>query len=372
MTRPTPLAGIRIIDLTQVLAGPYCTYQLALLGAEVIKVEPPGGEWTRLGGGIDELAAQRLGSLFCVQNSDKQFVEADLKDPADLGAVLHLVDDADVFIQNYRPGVAERLGLGVDALQARNPEIVYCSLSAYGADGPIGGRPAYDHVVQAMSGIMETTGTDEMGPVKVGAPYVDYATGLNAAFAVMAALAERTRTGEGQVVDVSMLDTTLNLMASNMSAVATTGNDLPKLGNEAASGSPSSGCFTTGDGEHIMLAANNERQFADLCKGLGHPEWASDERWSGPTVRRQNQAELRDLMAEAFASDSAQAWEAPPRQLQRASESRPQTIRGHRRGSTSGPRTTSRHRRGRRSNRCSGSWHWFSAEWGQSRTTTCP
>jgi crotonobetainyl-CoA:carnitine CoA-transferase CaiB-like acyl-CoA transferase len=201
MTRPTPLAGIRIIDLTQVLAGPYCTYQLALLGAEVIKVEPPGGEWTRLGGGIDELAAQRLGSLFCVQNSDKQFVEADLKDPADLGAVLHLVDDADVFIQNYRPGVAERLGLGVDALQARNPEIVYCSLSAYGADGPIGGRPAYDHVVQAMSGIMETTGTDEMGPVKVGAPYVDYATGLNAAFAVMAALAERTRTGEGQVVD---------------------------------------------------------------------------------------------------------------------------------------------------------------------------
>ena len=309
MTRPTPLAGIRIIDLTQVLAGPYCTYQLALLGAEVIKVEPPGGEWTRLGGGIGELAAQRLGSLFCVQNSDKQFVEADLKDPADLAAVLHLIDDADVFIQNYRPGVAERLGLGVDALQARNPEIVYCSLSAYGADGPIGGRPAYDHVVQAMSGIMETTGTDEMGPVKVGAPYVDYATGLNAAFAVMAALAERTRTGEGQVVDVSMLDTTLNLMASNMSAVATTGNDLPKLGNEAASGSPSSGCFTTGDGEHIMLAANNERQFADLCKGLGHPEWASDERWSGPTVRRQNQAELRDLMAEAFASDSAQAWE---------------------------------------------------------------
>ena len=124
MTRPTPLAGIRIIDLTQVLAGPYCTYQLALLGAEVIKVEPPGGEWTRLGGGIGELAAQRLGSLFCVQNSDKQFVEADLKDPADLAAVLHLIDDADVFIQNYRPGVAERLGLGVDAMQARNPEIV--------------------------------------------------------------------------------------------------------------------------------------------------------------------------------------------------------------------------------------------------------
>ena len=156
---------------------------------------------------------------FCVQNSDKQFLEIDLKDPAGLEDVLALVDEADVFIQNYRPGVAQQLGLGIAAVQARNPTIVYCSISAYGGDGPIGGRPAYDHVVQAMSGIMETTGTDEMGPTKVGAPYVDYATGLNAAFAVMAALAERTRTGEAQVVDVSMLDTTLNLMASNLSLI---------------------------------------------------------------------------------------------------------------------------------------------------------
>ena len=186
--RPAPLDGIRVIDLSQVLAGPYCTYQLALLGAEVIKVEPPGGEWTRLGGEIDELNAQRLGLAFCVQNSDKQLVEIDLKDPAGLASVLSLVEDADVFVENYRPGVAERLGLGVEAVRARNPRIVYCSLSAYGAQGPLGGRPAYDHVVQAMSGIMETTGTDEMGPVKVGAPYVDYATGLNGAFAVMAAL----------------------------------------------------------------------------------------------------------------------------------------------------------------------------------------
>lgn len=309
MTRPTPLDGIRIVDLTQVLAGPYCTYQLALLGAEVIKVEPPGGEWTRLGGPVKELTAQGLGLTFCVQNSDKHCVEVDLKDPAGLEAVLKLVDDADIFIQNYRPGVAERLGLGVAAVQARKPDIVYCSMSAYGAEGPIGGRPAYDHVVQAMSGIMETTGTDEMGPVKVGAPYVDYATGLNAAFAVMAALAERARTGEAQVVDVSMLDTTLNLMASNVTSVATTGNDLPKLGNEAASRSPSSGCFIASGGLRVMVASNNERQFADLCKGLGHPEWATDKRWSTAAVRRNNQDELRDLMIEVFASDTAAAWE---------------------------------------------------------------
>ena len=309
VTRPTPLDGIRIVDLTHVLAGPYCTYQLALLGAEVIKVEPPGGEWIRHGGSVAELNAQQLGLSFCVQNSDKQFLEIDLKDPAGLEDVLALVDEADVFIQNYRPGVAQQLGLGIDAVQARNPTIVYCSISAYGGDGPIGGRPAYDHVVQAMSGIMETTGTDEMGPTKVGAPYVDYATGLNAAFGVMAALAERTRTGEAQVVDVSMLDTTLNLMASNMSSVATTGNDLPKLGNEAASGSPSSGCFVTSDGVRLMIASNSERQFVNLCDVLGHPEWATDERWLNPGVRRQNQDALRDRMIEAFSTDTATSWE---------------------------------------------------------------
>lgn len=307
--RPMPLDGVRVIDLTQVLAGPYCSYQLALLGAEVIKIEPPGGEWTRLGGAISELSSQGLGLTFCVQNSDKQCLEVDLKDPDGLAAVLRLVTDADVFIENYRPGVAERLGLGVEAVQAHNPSIVYTSLSAYGPDGPLGGRPAYDHVVQAMSGVMQTTGTEEMGPVKVGAPYVDYATGLNGAFAVLAALRERDRTGQGQVLDVSMLDTALNLMASNMTSVATTGLDLPKLGNEAASRSPSSGSFVAADGELVMVAANNELQFANLCTALGHGEWATDERWSNPKVRRANQEELRERFNEVFLTEPADVWE---------------------------------------------------------------
>lgn len=306
--RPAPLAGIRVIDVTQVLAGPYCTYQLALLGAEVIKVEPPGGEWTRLGPAPGPLAGERLGLAFCTQNGDKDFVEVDLKTPEGRDAVLALVDGADVFVQNMRPGVADRLGLGAEAVMARNPAIVYCALSAYGADGPLGGRPAYDHVVQAMSGIMETTGTDETGPVKVGAPYVDYATGLNGAFAVLAALLERQRTGTGQLVDVSMLDTALTLMASNLTHVATMGADLPKLGNEAASRSPASGFFATADG-HLVLAANNERQFRDLCAALGHPEWATDERWSGPLQRRQHQDELRAAFEEVFATAAADHWE---------------------------------------------------------------
>jgi len=308
--RPTPLADIRVVDLTQVFAGPYCTYQLSLLGAEVIKVEPPGGELTRKGGAIETLNRQGLGLSYCTQNADKQCVEVDLKSSDGPGQVLELVRNADIFIENFRPGVAERLGVGEAAVREVKPNIIYCSISAYGAQGPIGGRPAYDHVVQAMSGIMCTTGTEETGPTKVGAPYVDYGTGLNAAFAILAALRERDRTGESQRVDVSMLDTTLTLMANNVVTTASTDVELPPLGNEAASRAPSSGCFTCGDDNLLMVAANNERQFADLCAAAGHPEWSDDARWSDPIVRRQHQGALRDKLNSAFAAHSAAHWEA--------------------------------------------------------------
>ena len=309
MSRPTPLKGIRIIDLTQVLAGPYCTYQLALLGAEVIKIEPPGGEGTRAGGAVAELTEQKLGLAFCTQNAQKDCLEIDLKDPAGVEAVLRLCAGADIFVQNYRPGVAGRLGLGEAAVKARQPDIIYCSISAFGGEGPIGHRPAYDHVVQAMSGIMSTTGTQESGPIKVGAPYVDYGTGLNAAFAIMAALRERDRTSQGQTVNVAMLDTALNLMANNVVTTAATGIDMPKLGNEAASRAPSSGCFKCADGNLLMLAANNERQFRDLCGALGHAQWADDPRWCEPQVRRQHQDALREVLAAAFLAKDAVDWE---------------------------------------------------------------
>ena len=309
MSRPAPLAGITVIDLTQVFAGPYCTYQLALLGAKVIKIEPPGGELTRYGGALKDLVGEGLGLAFCTQNADKDCVEIDLKQPAGIAKVLELTADADIFVQNYRPGVATRLGLGEDAVRGANANIIYCSISAYGGEGPVGHRPAYDHVVQAMSGIMQTTGTDDMGPVKVGAPYVDYATGLNAAFALMAALRERDRTDEPQTVNVAMLDTALNLMANNLVTTATTGNEIPKLGNEAASRAPSSGCYEASDGVLIMLAANNERQFVDLCAVLGHPEWAEDARWQQPQQRAENQSALRAVMENAFRHRSAAEWE---------------------------------------------------------------
>ncbi len=309
MDSSQPLKNIRVLDLTQVFAGPYCTYQLALLGAQVIKVEPPGGEMTRFGGALPELAKQGLGLSFCTQNAQKNCIEMDLKNPDHVTKVLDLAAEADIFVQNFRPGVARRLGLGEEALAAVNSRLVYCSISAYGEVGPIGHRPAYDHVVQAMSGIMSTTGTDEMGPVKVGAPYIDYATGLNAAFAVMAALRQRDLTGEFQLVDVSMLDTAMTMMANNLVTVATTGEDLPKLGNEAASRAPSSGCFATQGGDLLMLAANNQRQFSDLCEVLGHPEWVQDPRWAEPRARAANQDALRALFESVFLSKSAQEWE---------------------------------------------------------------
>ena len=309
MSRPAPLAGITVVDLTQVFAGPYCTYQLALLGAKVVKVEPPGGELTRYGGPVADLSAEGLGLPYCTQNADKDCIEIDLKRPQGVAQVLELVAAADIFVQNYRPGVAERLGIGEAMVRSAKPDIIYCSISAYGGEGPVGHRPAYDHVVQAMSGIMQTTGTEEMGPVKVGAPYVDYATGLNAAFAIMAALRERDRTAEPQTVDVAMLDTALNLMANNMVATATTGNEIPKLGNEAASRAPSSGCFASSDGVMIMLAANNERQFMDLCAVLGHAEWTVDERWRHPRQRADHQDALRVEIEKAFQRRSAAEWE---------------------------------------------------------------
>lgn len=306
--RPTPLAGVTIVDLTQVLAGPYCTYILALLGADVIKVEPPGGEWTRRGGAVASLGDQGLGLTFCVQNGDKQVVEADLKDPDQRDAVLRLVDDADVFVQNYRPGVAERLGFGVDALLARNDRLVYCSLSAFGDDGPFAGRAAYDHVVQAASGVMELTGPPGSGPIKVGAPYVDYATGLNGALAVMAALAERQRTGQSQVVDVAMLDSSLALMSSSLAHVATTGRDIPKRGNDPASASPGAGCYRTADDRWFQFVTNTEVQFRNLCHALDRADWLQG-RWASPEDRLANTEELKAELAEVIATDTAESWE---------------------------------------------------------------
>jgi crotonobetainyl-CoA:carnitine CoA-transferase CaiB-like acyl-CoA transferase len=305
-----PLLGKRVIDVTQVLAGPYCTYQLALMGAEVIKVElPEQGDWTRAGGQDEALKEAGYSLGFLTQNSNKKSVTLNLKKPEGVAVLKQLIESADVFVENFKPGTAAGLGIGYEDVKGLNPRLVYASLSAYGQDGPIGHRPAYDHIIQGMVGIMHTTGTPETVPNKVGSPYIDYATGLMGAFAVVSALLERERTGEGQRVDVAMLDTAMLLMASLAVSTCATGVSPPPTGNEAFSGSPSSGTYETQDGL-IMLAANNERQFQTLCQAIGRTELTEDPRFAAPPARKQNAAALRAEFAAIFQTKTAAEWEA--------------------------------------------------------------
>ena len=184
-----PLSNIRVVDLTQVLAGPYATYQLALMGAEVLKIEQPDlGDWTRYGTAPAGLQEQQMATAYLTQNAGKKSITLNLKKSSDMKSLKKLIKTADVFVENFRPGTANKLGLSSSEVFKIKPNIIYCSISAYGHDGPKSKRPAYDHIVQGMSGIMRLTGTRETEPNKVGAPYIDYATGMNAAFAIVSAL----------------------------------------------------------------------------------------------------------------------------------------------------------------------------------------
>lgn len=304
-----PLSGLRVIDLTQILAGPYSTYQLALMGAEVIKIELPGeGDATRSGMGAAALGGDKMGLPYITQGSNKRSLTLNLKTPDGLALLKRLIATADIFVQNFKPGTARRLGVSFEDVKQMNPKIVHCSISAYGQDGPIGDRPAYDHVVQGMCGITMTTGTPDSVPNKVGAPYIDYATGLNAAFAIVSALHEARQTGEAVSLDVAMLDSSMLLMASMMTSYLSTGAAPVASGNEAQSRSPSSGAFETTSGV-LMIAANNERQHHHLCAAIGRPELLTDPRWADLAERRNHTEALREEIAATVKTKSADEWE---------------------------------------------------------------
>lgn len=306
-SRPAPLKGVRVLDLTTILAGPYCTYQLALLGAEVIKVERPGqGDWARNGTRVKDLP--EFSAQFVAQNAEKRSITLDLKTEKGRRIALDLLRQCDILVENYSPGVAKRLGLGFDAVLAYRPDIVYCSLSGYGHTGPMSPRPAYDHVIQAASGITTLIGTADTVPNRIGPPMFDYLAGIYGAFAALSALRERDRTGQPQRVDVAMLDAGMVAMASTVSALLNAEVKPRPNGNTAASGSPASGIFRTRDGL-LSLTANNEPQFQRLTRQVGLGHLLEDERFALSERRQANAEVFRELLASALLARTAAEWE---------------------------------------------------------------
>ena len=303
-----PLAGIRVLDLTNVLAGPYCAYQLALLGADVIKVEQPAGaDLARQLGASPELNRAGMGASFLAQNAGKRSVTLDLKKEADRERFLDLVATADAVVENFRPGVMARLGLGYERLREARPGLVYCAISGFGQTGPMRDNPAYDQIIQGLSGVMSITGTAESAPLRVGYPVCDTVGGLAGAFAIVAALLRQKTSGEGAFLDVSMLEATLSAMGWPVSNFLTAGVEPKPMGNENMTAAPS-GAFRTGDGL-LNIAANKQEQFVTLCGLIGRPELAEDPRFAERETRKQNRAELNGAIEEALAARPASVWE---------------------------------------------------------------
>ncbi|RWE66385.1 CoA transferase [Mesorhizobium sp.] len=302
------LSGIRVLDLTNVLAGPYCAYQLALLGADVIKVEAPqGGDLARQLGGSPELNSAGMGASFLAQNAGKRSVVLDLKQEADRERFLDLVGSADALVENFRPGVMDRLGLGFARLKEVRPSLIYCAISGFGQTGPMRDNPAYDQIIQGLSGIMSITGTPETAPLRVGYPVADTLGGLVGAFAIAAALVKQKTTGEGAFLDVSMLECTLSALGWPVSNYLTADVEPQPMGNENMTAAPS-GTFRTGDGL-LNIAANKQEQFVALCRLVGLPELASDPRFAERERRKRNRIALKALIEDALANSSAAAWE---------------------------------------------------------------
>jgi crotonobetainyl-CoA:carnitine CoA-transferase CaiB-like acyl-CoA transferase len=302
------LDGIRVLDLTNVLAGPLGAYQLALLGAEVIKVESPAGDLARQLGADPALNKALMGASFLAQNAGKRSVTINLKSAAGKDVFRRLVGSADVVIENFRPGVMERLGLGYDALREVRPGLVYCAISGFGQDGPLRDNPAYDQIVQGLSGVMSVTGDAASAPLRVGYPVADTIGGLTAAFAIAAALVRRGRSGEGECIDVSMLEATLVTMGWQVSNWLIAGVRPQPLGNENMTAAPS-GLFATGDGP-LNIAANQQQQFEALARLIGRPELAADPRFADREDRKRNRFALKAEMEAALAAKSAREWSA--------------------------------------------------------------
>ena len=303
-----PLSGIRVLDLTNVLAGPYCSYQLMLLGAEVVKIEiPERGDLARHLGPDPDLNAEGLGASFLAQNSGKKSVELNLKDPADLSFFEDMARGADVLLENFAAGVLARLGFDWPRLHALSPGLVYCAISGFGQGGPMSRTPAYDQIIQGLAGMMSITGTPDTVPLRVGFPICDTVGGLTAAMAICAALAGRASTGQGSYLDVSMLETSISAMGWAVSNYLITGVAPEPTGDQNATAAPS-GTFDTAQGP-LNIAANQQKQFVTLCDLVGRPDLVDDPRFADREARKRHREELNTELNAALRRRTALEWE---------------------------------------------------------------
>lgn len=305
---PSPLHGIRVLDLTNVLAGPYCSYHLMLLGAEVVKVERPGsGDLARALGPDAALNQAGIGVSFLAQNAGKKSIELDLKDPDDRACFEELLTGADVLLENFRAGVLDRMGFTWEYLRALNPRLVACAISGFGQSGPMSAAPAYDQIIQGLSGMMSITGTTDTAPQRIGYPACDTSGGLAAALAICAALVGRAHTGEGARLDVSMLEVSLSSMGWAVSSYLIGGTAPQPMGDQNATAAPS-GTFTAADGP-LNIAANRQEQFETLCHLVGAPQLITDVRFAEREARKAHRDELNALIDDALGARSAEEWE---------------------------------------------------------------
>lgn len=302
-----PLSGIRIADFSHVMAGPYASHLLGMMGAEVIKIEPRGGDGFRTYG--TDRRYDGMSPAFIAANAGKKSIALDLKDETDLAIAKDVIVRSDVLIENFRPGVMARLGLGYEAVCEMRADLIYCSVSGYGQDGPHRDWPAIDNIVQATSGMMMLSGGEGDPPVRVGFPIVDTLTGQTAAMAILGALMQRERGGGGSKLDVSMFDASLAFMTSALTPFLVTGQPMNRLGNTGYSGLPTASLFATRDGRQISLGVVQPPQFAALARVLGREEWLADGRFATPDARRANFDAMHGELSAIFSTGDAAGWE---------------------------------------------------------------
>ena len=301
------LSGVRVLDLTNVLSGPFATLHLALLGAEVIKIEnPKDGDLARKLGVMPALNEQLMGTSFLAQNANKKSVTLNTKTPEGKEIFRKLVKTADVLVENFRPDVMDRLGLGYKTLAEINPRLVYCSISGFGQTGPDALKPAYDQIIQGLSGVMDINGDERLNPLRAGFPVCDTVGGLNAAFAIMSALYHRERSGKGQLIDIAMIDSIMPLMGWVAANLLIAGQKPVPMGNDNFTAAPS-GTFKTKDG-YMNVAANKQEQWESLCDLVGVPELKTDPRFEKRDIRKKNRKLLTPLLEEKFTLRPTAEW----------------------------------------------------------------